>query len=271
MGHRNNKIWREEAWAVPFFCPSQQILQRLGVCCPYRQWRKELNFPCPGAKAFRLGHASPLFWRQHLFGSHLTHSYYLVRSFDLLITSTHREIATISHTVIHCDKEIHNYSPYKLHHILTWLLSAWLFGTPFNLWIQHHRNSQWSRQRWLLPGRSEVLGGGATCWLLLGRPWAEHRRGCPCPAPAFLGARPYFWSCSWRSSVIHCHTAIQKGKMRRFADEESITVKAVGSQMRTSFTPEKAGGEVCASFLLSCCASCEQPMLSLLQLQKTFL
>lgn len=140
------------------------------------------EFSLPRREGFRLGHASPLFRRQHLFGSHLTHSYYLVRSFDLLITSTHREIATISHTVIHCDKEIHNYSPYKLHHMLTWLLSAWLFGTPFNLRIQHHRNIQWSRQRWLLPGGSEVLGGGAMCWLLLGRPWAEHRRGCPCPS-----------------------------------------------------------------------------------------
>lgn len=38
--------------------------------------------------------------------------------------------------------------------------------------------------------------------------------------------------------------------MRRFAGEESITVKAGGSQMSACF--DKAGGEVCAFSLLSC-------------------
>lgn len=121
----------------------------------------------------------PLFWRQRLFGSQLKHSYCLIRSFDVSATSTNRRIAVISHTVIRCDKENHNYSVCKLHRMLTRLLLMWFLGTPVNLWTQRHRNSQRGRERWWLPGASKALRGVATCLLSLWRPGAEHRRGSP--------------------------------------------------------------------------------------------
>lgn len=52
-----------------------------------------------------------------------------ISSFDLSTPSLHREIAVISHAVIHCDKENHNYPGCKLHRMLMQLLLPRLLGT----------------------------------------------------------------------------------------------------------------------------------------------
>lgn len=92
----------------------------------------------------------------------------------------HREIAVISHTVIHCDKENHNYAACKLHRMLTRLLSSRFFSAPSNLWIQHHRNSQRSRERpWIAPRRSWSAPRWGDVLVLAPETWAEHRKGSP--------------------------------------------------------------------------------------------
>lgn len=100
---------------------------------------------------------------------------------------------------------------------------------------------------------------------MLGRPGLRAGKQQP------LGSQAYFWSCSCRASVIHCHTTIWNGKMQRVSDEEGVAMRAVGSQTCASFVRVRSECEVCASYLRSCCVSCQQPLLFLSELWKILL